>query len=100
MQLWSEEGMLKITVYALRTEKLLRAHVLPSEALQEVSRGTSVARLLYAAPTWWGITWVGEAPVFPGDVPSMRKSAAGADGGLLRALLQSEEPFPPLATTY
>jgi len=32
----------------------LRAHGLPPTALQEVARATTITRLLYAAPAWWG----------------------------------------------
>jgi len=33
---------------------VLRAHGLPPTALQEVARATTITRLLYAAPAWWG----------------------------------------------
>src|SRR6218665_2906334 len=33
---------------------LLRAHGLPPAALQEVAKATTLARLLYASPAWWG----------------------------------------------
>src|SRR6218665_2554767 len=39
------------SLYALR---LLRSHGLPPKALHEVARSTSLSRLMYAAPAWWG----------------------------------------------
>ena len=35
---------------------VLRAHGLPDEVLHSVTRATTVARLMYAVPSWWGIT--------------------------------------------
>src|SRR5688572_26494638 len=40
-------------IYAL---SVLRAHGLQSAALHTVARATTTARLLYAAPVWWGLT--------------------------------------------
>ena len=39
------------SLYALR---VLRAHGLPTRALHMVAGATTVSRLLYAAPAWWG----------------------------------------------
>jgi len=41
------------SLHALRT---LRAHGLPPEALHVVTRATTVSRMMYAAPAWWGFT--------------------------------------------
>jgi hypothetical protein len=41
------------SMYALR---MLRSHGLPSDALHEVCRATTISRLLYASPAWWGFT--------------------------------------------
>src|SRR6218665_539427 len=38
--------------YALR---ILRSHGLPPKALHEVARSTTLSRLMYAAPAWWGL---------------------------------------------
>src|SRR6218665_82132 len=38
-------------IYALR---LLRAHGLPNQALKIVARATTINRILYAGPAWWG----------------------------------------------
>jgi len=34
--------------------RVLRAHGLPPATLHEVARATTLARLLYASPAWWG----------------------------------------------
>src|SRR6218665_3090316 len=39
------------SLYALR---ILRSHGLPESALHEVARATTLVRLLYASPAWWG----------------------------------------------
>src|SRR6218665_3403357 len=40
------------SMYALR---VLKAHGLPAAALHTVTRATTIARLLYASPAWWGL---------------------------------------------
>jgi len=39
------------SLYALR---VLRSHGMPTIALDEITRATTIAQLLYAAPAWWG----------------------------------------------
>src|SRR6218665_8186 len=39
------------SIYALR---LLRAHGLPDQAPKIVARATTINRILYAGPAWWG----------------------------------------------
>jgi len=39
------------SMYALR---ILRSHGLPTAALHEVTRATTLAKLMYAATAWWG----------------------------------------------
>ena len=41
------------SLYALR---VLRNHGLPPQALHEVCRASTMARLMYASPAWWGFT--------------------------------------------
>src|SRR5688572_10175691 len=43
---------------SLHAIRVLRVHGLPSAALHEVTRATTIiiARLLYASPAWWGYT--------------------------------------------
>src|SRR6218665_1626914 len=45
------------SLYALR---ILRSHGLPESALHEVTRATTLARLLYASPAWWGFASVSD----------------------------------------
>jgi len=39
------------SIYALET---LRSHGLTGKALQEVTRATTMAQVMYASPAWWG----------------------------------------------
>ena len=39
------------SMYALR---VLRSHGLTGESLWDVTRATTLARMLYASPAWWG----------------------------------------------
>ena len=41
---------------SLHALRVLRAHGLPPTALHEVARATTISRLLYASPAWWGYT--------------------------------------------
>jgi hypothetical protein len=100
------------SLYALR---ILRSHGLPPEALHEVARATSVARLLYAAPAWWGyasgedreklermLRRMRRLGFLPMNSLSFEEMATMADGGLLRAVIQNEFHvlrglFPPVA---
>jgi hypothetical protein len=41
---------------SLHALRVLRAHGLSSEALSIVARCTTISRLLYASPAWWGLT--------------------------------------------
>ena len=41
------------SLYALR---VMRQHGLPSESLQKVLKATSLSKLLYSSPSWWGFT--------------------------------------------
>src|SRR6218665_1855725 len=45
------------SLYALRE---LRSHGLPSRALHQVARPTTVAKLTYGSPVWWGLTSAAE----------------------------------------
>jgi len=45
-------GACSRSLYALR---ILRSHGLPPKALHEVARSTTLSRLMYAAPAWWGL---------------------------------------------
>ena len=45
------------SMYALR---VLRSHGLTGEALWDVTRATTLARMLYASPAWWGYADMGQ----------------------------------------
>ena len=49
-------GVLGACSGSLHALRVLRAHGLPEAALHEVTRATTIARLLYASPAWWGYT--------------------------------------------
>jgi len=41
---------------SLQALRVLRAHGLSPETLSTIARATTVSRLLYASPAWWGFT--------------------------------------------
>jgi hypothetical protein len=100
------------SLYALR---ILRSHGLPQGALQEVTTATSVARLLYAAPAWWGHTTADDRErlermmhrmrkldYLPTTTPSIEALVFEADKGLLHAVMRKDfhvlrSLFPPVA---
>src|SRR6218665_1707470 len=41
------------SLYPLR---ILRAHALSGDSLFQVTRATTINRILYAGPAWWGLT--------------------------------------------
>ena len=53
-------GVLGACSCSLHALRVLRAHGLPEAALHEVTRATTIARLLYASPAWWGYTTAGD----------------------------------------
>jgi len=85
------------SIYALR---VLRAHGLPGPALHVITRATTVARLLYASPAWWGLLSAGEvdrierflgrvrrAGFLPSDSPKAAIMAESADAALFAAII-------------
>src|SRR6218665_1182733 len=52
------ENLVSVCSRSLFALRVLWAHGLPDEALHSVTRATctTVARLMYAVPSWWGIT--------------------------------------------
>ena len=50
-------GSCSSSLYALR---VLRNHGLPPASLHEVSRASTMARLMYASPAWWGFASEGD----------------------------------------
>jgi len=59
------------TLYGLRT---LRAHGMPQAALQLVFRSTALAKLLYAAPAWWGFANAGDRNRLEGFLRQAQKA--------------------------
>ena len=94
-------GSCSSSLYALRT---LRAHGLPTQALFQVARSTTVARLIYASPAWWGFTSgrdrerlerfmqrVVRAGLLPVNTPTVANLASEADDVLFNAILTDSE---------
>jgi len=86
------------SLYALR---VLRDHGMPAEALHLVSRATTVARLLYASPAWWGLLSAEEVDrierfmrrvkrtgFLPPDAPSANCMAETADTALFADVIR------------
>jgi len=98
------------SLHALRT---LRSHGLSSEALQVVTDATTISRLLYAVPAWWGYTSAEDRSRIEKflirtkrmgylrmDSPSANEMARMADDRLLSAVIWNEDHvlrklFPP-----
>jgi len=89
------------SLYALR---VLRSHGLASEALYEVCRATTMAKLVYALPAWWGFVSAYnrdrlEALVrktkrlgcLQNGAPSVSEMASKADDALFRAITRNPE---------
>ena len=89
------------SLYALR---VLRAHGMPGQALHVVTRATTIARLLYASPAWWGLLSAGEvdrierflrlvkrAGFLPLDAPTANSMAELADAALFAAVIRDSE---------
>ena len=101
------------SLYALR---VLCSHGLPPAALHEVARASTLARLLYAAPAWWGYASAGDRDrlegfirktirfgYLPTSAPSADEMCARADENLFKAV--KSDPghvlhalLPPLRT--
>ena len=79
--------------------RVLRNHGLPNASLHEVARASTMARLMYASPAWWGFASDGdrgrvEAFVrktmrfgyLPSTAPSAGEMSARADENLFKAV--------------
>ena len=88
------------SMYALR---ILVAHGLRGPQLYDVVRATTVARLLYAAPAWWGfagqqdrcrlqsvISKLIRLRYLPDDFPTFERLCLEADSGLFSAVLMNQ----------
>ena len=84
------------SLYALR---VLRNHGLPPPSLHEVARASTMARLMYASPAWWGYASAGERDRIEGFIrktqrfgylpltaPTAEVMSGRADDGLFRAV--------------
>jgi len=99
------------SMYALR---ILRSHGLPTTALHDVTRATTLAKLMYAAPAWWGFARaVDRARIdsfirrtcrmgyLPRETPEAAVLVGDAEDGLLAAVASCSAHvlrpiFPPL----
>ena len=76
---------------------------LPPGALHEVARATTVARMMYAAPAWWGLTTAADrariesllarvrrAGYLRDDLPTAADMVRQADGCRLAAVIWSD----------
>src|SRR6218665_1913842 len=50
------EGLISSCSRSLYALRALMSHGLSAEALHVITGATTVARLLYASPAWWGLT--------------------------------------------
>jgi hypothetical protein len=58
------------SLYALR---VLRTHGLPPVALHEVCRASTMARLMYASPAWWGFANASERDRLEGFIRKTKR---------------------------
>src|SRR6218665_1476111 len=97
-------------LYALH---VLRSHGLSDVSLHGVTKATAVARLLYAAPAWWGFTTAEDRNkleqflnrtrrmgYLPGDSPAVSEMVHDAEDKLLSAVTSNQfhvlrRLFPP-----
>ena len=102
---------------SLHALRILRSHGLPPMALQEVTRATTVARIMYAAPAWWGFTSADDRArverflrrlrrtgYLKDDFPTAEDMAKLADERLLAAVIRCDHHvlrglFPPVINT-
>jgi len=94
--------------------RVFRSHGLASEALYEVCRATTMAKLMYASPAWGGFEsahyrdWIKalirktkRLGYLQNGAPSVSQMASKVDDTLFRAITLNPEPvlnppFPPL----
>src|SRR6218665_1425989 len=50
------ENLVSVCSRSLFALRVLRAHELPDEAMHSVTRAITIARLMYAVPSWWVMT--------------------------------------------
>jgi len=87
------------SLYALRT---LRARGMPQKTLYQVKAATTIGRLMYGSPAWWGysserdlnrlesfIRRAKRGGFLPDEAPSFREMAALADSSLFKTLISN-----------
>ena len=102
------------SMYALR---VLRSHGLTGEALWDVTRATTLARMLYTSPAWWGYADMGHGQrlqnfifklqrlgFLPRNSPSFEDMCGTADEVLFASVLRNEfhvlaQLVPPIKET-
>ena len=102
------------SLYALR---VLRSHGLTGEALWDVTRATTLSKMLYASPAWWGYVDMGyrqrlqnfifklqRLGFLPNNTPSFEEMCGSADDVLFGSMLTNEyhvlaQLLPPVKET-
>ena len=102
------------SMYALR---VLRSHGLTGESLWDVTRATTLARMLYASPAWWGYADMGHRVrlhnfllklrrlgFLPPNASSFAEMCEAADDGLFASVLHNgnhvlAQLLPPIKET-
>lgn len=98
---WPADNPRCLQTYRRRPiQSVLRARWLPSDAFHDVARATTTARLLYAAPAWWGLTKAEDRPererfhyktqnmgFLPPSLLGVATLVEDMDGWLLRAVM-------------
>src|SRR6218665_3918965 len=92
-------GSCSSSIYALRT---LRARGMTGQTLHDVTRATTIGRLMYASPSWWGflsesdlnrlesfVRRTKRGGFLPDDAPSFRDMAARADSNLFGSIISN-----------
>ena len=94
------------SLYPLR---ILRAHCLSDDPLFQVTRDTTIKRILYVGPAWWGLTSAQDRERIERFCHKLERAGCvdidllmeGADKGLLMAVVRNAEHvlrphFPPV----
>jgi len=100
---------------SLHALRVLRAHGLPHDAMATVARATTLSRLLYASPAWWGFTSADDRQrierlqrkmqrmhFLPSDAEPLVAVVDAADSRLLKTVIGADAHvlrrlFPPTA---
>jgi Reverse transcriptase (RNA-dependent DNA polymerase) len=108
------EKVLNTCTSSLHALRLLRLHGLSPEVLQRVVKATTLSRLLYAAPAWYGLTTAGERKslerfqtkmqrmsYLPNDSESIGSLIVAAETRLFRSVINNDTHvlrpfFPPI----